>query len=72
MQQNHFHQELIKLLNDRKKRILVIAQVAMSEHQFKAYRSLILDELGKEGLESDLMQYLNAGKHLDHKRNGQE
>jgi len=65
-------QMIITLLNARKSKILTYAQVGMTEHQFKAYRSLVLDELGKEGLESELVKLLDEGNHLVENRNGQE
>lgn len=68
----HVLQMVLSLLNARKSKILTYAQVAMTEHQFKAYRSLVLDELGKEGLESELEKLLDAGNHSVKHRNGQE
>lgn len=68
----HLLQMIITLLNARKSKILTYAQVGMTEHQFKAYRSLVLDELGKEGLESELAKLLDEGSHLVENRNGQE
>jgi|APLak6261659120_1056016.scaffolds.fasta_scaffold262475_1 hypothetical protein len=63
---------VITLLNARKNKILTYAQVAMTEHQFKAFKGLILDELGKNGFESELAKLLDAGKHSSNTRNGQE
>lgn len=68
----HLQHALIALLNVRKSKILTYAQVAMSEHQFKAYRSLVLDELGKEGLESELVKLLDEGNQPVKNRTGQE
>ncbi len=65
-------QACITLLNIRKSKILTYAQVAMTEHQFKAFRSLVLDEFGKNGLESDLNKLLNEGNHAAENRRGQE
>ena len=42
------------LLNLRKKRVLSIAEAALPETQFRAFRGLLLDEFGREGLERDL------------------
>ena len=42
------------LLNLRKKRVLSIAEAALPEAQFRAFRGLLLDEFGREGLERDL------------------
>ena len=68
----HLFQAVIALLNARKSKILTYAQVGMTEHQFKAYRSLVLDELGKEGLESELAKLLGEGNHPVKHRHGQE
>jgi hypothetical protein len=68
----HLLQAILALLNARKSKILTYAQVGMTEHQFKAYRSLVLDELGKEGLESELTKLLDEGNHPVNIRNGQE
>ncbi len=68
----HLLQAILALLNARKSRILTYAQVGMTEHQFKAYRSLVLDELGKEGLESELTKLLDEGNHPVKNRQGQE
>lgn len=69
---NNLYQTCVALLNARKSRILTYAQVAMTEHQFKAFRSLVLDEFGKNGLESELSKLLDEGNHSDRNRNGQE
>lgn len=68
----HVLQMVLALINARKSKILTIAQVAMTEHQFRAYRSLVLDELGKEGLESELAKLLDEGNHPVKHRHGQE
>lgn len=63
---------VVTLLNARKSKILTYAQVAMTEHQFKAFKGLILDELGKNGFEAELEKLLDAGKHSANQRHGQE
>ena len=68
----HLFEAVIALLNARKSKILTIAQVGLSEHQFMAFRSLMLDELGKNGLESDLIKLLDEGNHPVKHRHGQE
>ena len=68
----HLLKSILTLLDARKSKILTYAQVGMTENQFKAYRSLVLDELGKNGLESELDQLLNEGNHSIKNRNGQE
>lgn len=42
------------LLNQRKNRVLRYAEAALPETQFRAFRGLLLDEFGREGLEKDL------------------
>lgn len=39
-------------------RVLLIAQAALSENQFQAFRKLFLDEFGKSGLGKDLERLL--------------
>ena len=45
---------IFTLLNHRKNRVLRIAEAALPETQFRAFRGLLLDEFGREGLERDL------------------
>ncbi|MBN8491167.1 MAG: hypothetical protein J0M00_07050 [Burkholderiales bacterium] len=45
---------IVALLNYRKSRILRMAEAALPETQFRAFRGLVLDEFGREGLERDL------------------
>ena len=45
---------VVPLINARLNRVLLIAQAALPEHQFQAFRRLILDEFGKAGLIRDL------------------
>jgi hypothetical protein len=44
----------LSLVNGRLNRVLLIAQAALPEHQFEAFRRLILDEFGRAGLLKDL------------------
>lgn len=62
--QSKFHQA-IDLLNHHKNKVLTYAQASVTEHQFKALRSLILDELGKNGFEGELAKLLNERNHSD-------
>jgi len=68
----HVLQLVLALLNARKSKILTYAQVGMTEHQFKAFKSLFLDELGKNGLESELVKLLDEGNHPVKNWQGQE
>ncbi len=47
-------QILLELLNARKNRVLLIAQAALPDAQYQAFRRLFLDEFGKSGLEREL------------------
>jgi len=47
-------EEIVSLVNGRLNRVLLIAQAALPEHQFAAFRRLILDEFGRAGLIKDL------------------
>ena len=57
---------ILALLNQRKNRILRIAEAALpevppfsrTERQFLAFRGLLLDEFGRDGLERDLGQLM--------------
>ena len=65
------YQAVTALFNARKNRILLIAQSSMSEHQFKAFRTLVLDELGERGLEKELRRlFMEKQQGLD--GNGRE
>ena len=62
---------LIIKLNARKKRLLQVAQACFpQQHQFEAYRSILLDELGREGFEKELEEFLQhkerneTGRHI--------
>jgi len=68
----HLLQAILALLNARKCKVLTVAQAALPEHQFKAFKSLFLDEFGKNGLESQLVKLLNEGNHPVEHRQGQE
>ena len=45
---------VLSIINRRLNRTLLIAQAALPEHQFDAFRRLILDEFGRAGLLKDL------------------
>ena len=47
---------ILPLINARLNRLLLIAQAALPEHQFEAFRRLILDEFGRAGLIRDLYE----------------
>ena len=46
----------IEILNKYKSRILLVAEASLPESQFKAFRKMVLDDLGKNGLEKELKE----------------
>lgn len=54
---------ILGLLNARKNRVLLLAQAALPEHQFKAFRTLVLDEFGQSGLEKELARVVAEDRH---------
>lgn len=62
-----------KLIDSRKSKALLLAQTALPEHQYSAFRKLFLDEFGKSGLESDLERLFSENSaHTRKARHGQE
>ena len=59
-------EQLTDAVNARKNRALRIAEAALPESQFRAYRSLFLDEFGRNGLEEDLVRIV-----AEYERQGQ-
>ena len=49
-------EQVLRLLEARKNRVLTYAQIGLPEQQFRAFRKAFLDEFGKSGLESELEQ----------------
>ncbi|PPC95391.1 MAG: hypothetical protein CTY33_01200 [Methylotenera sp.] len=68
----HLYKAILLLLNARKNKILTYAKVGLSESQYIAFRSLVLDELGQKGLESELSKLLGEGNHSVKNGNGRE
>ena len=60
---------LLDLLNARKNRVLLYAQVALPQSQFDAFKKLFLDEFGRSGLEGQLVKLDAESRQV---RNGQE
>ena len=48
---NNLMEEIFKIYDGAKNRILLFVQSSVSQEQFKALRKLILDELGMSGAE---------------------
>ena len=59
-----------QLINARKNRLLLLAQAALPEHQFQAFKKLLLDELGDRGLDGELKQLFEKQHGME--RNGRE
>ena len=57
---------ILPLVNARLNRVLLIAQAALPEHQFEAFRRLILDEFGRAGLIRDLDTILGEPRQERH------
>lgn len=68
----HTLNSLYAKINKRLCKVLTYAQMAMTEHQFKAFRASTLDEFGDSGLRKDLEILLDEGNHSIQHRNGQE
>ena len=56
------------IMNPRLNRVLWIAQLALSDDKFPAFRKLVLDEFGKSGLEGDLARLFRS--ELEQERQG--
>jgi hypothetical protein len=50
---------VLSLLNIRKNKILLLAEAALPERQFAAFKKVFLDELGMRGFEGDFIHLLN-------------
>ena len=46
--------QLKEMINERLTRILLVAQTALHDNQFQAFRRIVLDEFGRNGLEKEL------------------
>ena len=57
---------ILPLVNARLNRVLLIAQAALPEHQFEAFRRLILNEFGRAGLIRDLDTISDAPRQERH------
>jgi len=55
---HNLQHDIRQLLNRRKSQLLLVAQAALSNSQFQAFRSIVLHELGRDGLEKELYTLL--------------
>jgi len=51
-------QIVLDLLNARKSKILLIAEAALPQSQYQAFRKLFLNEFGHSGLEGELVKVI--------------
>lgn len=61
---------LLDAINGRKNKALQLAQVGLSEPQFRAFRRLFLDEFGRNGLESELARIVADYEKMNGKEMG--
>lgn len=59
---------LLEAVNVRKNKALQMAEAALPESQFRAFRRLFLDEFGRNGLESEMARIVAE----DQRRKGAE
>ena len=61
---------LLEAIIARKNKALRLAQVGLSEPQFRAFRGLFLDEFGRNGLESELARIVAEYENRNGKESG--
>lgn len=49
--------DIVNLINPHVAKVLTIAQAALPKDQFSAFRKLVLDEFGRNGLESEIIDF---------------
>lgn len=55
--------EIERCISKCQGRILTLAQAALPDSQYQAFRTLVLDEFGKRGLASELDKLFADSKH---------
>jgi hypothetical protein len=63
-------QSVLIVLNARKAKVLLIAEAALPQSQYQAFRKLFLNEFGQGGLEGELVRVITESNKED--RHGQE
>jgi len=53
-------EKILSAINDCRRNILLCSQAALPESQFEAFRKLILNELGRSGLEGKVIGILKG------------
>jgi len=51
--------DIVGLVNLHVSKVLTVAEAALPESQFKAFRKLVLDEFGRNGLETEVCDLIN-------------
>ncbi len=57
--------DIIGVLNPRLSRLLQLAEAALPESQYRAFRKLALDEFGNSGFGKDLALFLDSRKRQE-------
>ncbi len=52
-------EQVVELVNDRVKQVLLVAEAALPPSQFQAFRTVVLNHFGRNGLVGDL-DYLDG------------
>lgn len=63
------HRAIVTLVQARVKRVLDFAEMALPPEKFDRFRTLVLDEFGHKGFQSDLNTHHPAGE-IDTDRHG--
>lgn len=61
--------QVVELVNHRVTRILLVAQSSLPASQFQAFRTVVLNEFGRSGLERELERL--EGKRGSEERDGE-
>lgn len=54
---------VVELVNDRVKQVLLVAEAALPSSQFQAFRTVVLNHFGRNGLVGDL-EFLDGKRGL--------
>lgn len=63
---------IIDLISKRRDRVLLYGQSSLTESQYTAFRKLVLDEFGRNGLETELRQLNHTNGQDATDRNGSD
>jgi hypothetical protein len=62
--------DIINTVKPRINKVLLFAQSSLPEHQFQAFRKLLLDELGNSGLNKDFARLFDHEAPQDRQGSG--